>query len=56
MKLLNAPIGAAMPTVPLTSPRFNYVPQAKTDVTATWRRFGWLPSFQQRGNNHVKNA
>jgi hypothetical protein len=27
----------------LLDPRFRYVPAAKTDVLATWRRFGFHP-------------
>jgi hypothetical protein len=27
----------------LLDPRFNYVPSVATDVTATWRRFGYRP-------------
>lgn len=27
----------------LLDPRFNYVPAAATDVTATWKRFGFDP-------------
>ena len=26
---------------------FNYTPAAKTDVQATWRRFGWKPVHEQ---------
>jgi len=29
---------------PLTDdPDFVYVPSASTDITKTWRRFGWVP-------------
>ena len=31
------------PSVPVTSPAFKYVPWWRTDVQATWRRFGWVP-------------
>jgi hypothetical protein len=27
----------------ILSPRFVYVPAAKTDVTLTWRKYGWKP-------------
>ena len=26
---------------------FKYTPAAKTDVQATWRRFGWKPTHEQ---------
>jgi len=25
---------------------FDYVPAAKTDITQTWRRFGWTPTVK----------
>lgn len=28
----------------LLDPRFKYVPAARTDVAATWRRFGFKPT------------
>lgn len=28
----------------LLDPRFKYVPAARTDVAATWRRFGFRPT------------
>lgn len=33
----------AKPTHSITHPAFKYVPAAKTDITQTWRRFGWTP-------------
>jgi hypothetical protein len=33
----------AIPTQRVTDPNFKYVPQAKTDVQETWKRFGWVP-------------
>ena len=29
--------------VNLLDPKFKYAPAAATDVTQTWRRFGWKP-------------
>lgn len=31
------------PSVPITDPKFEYRPAAVTDITLTWRRFGWVP-------------
>lgn len=33
----------AQPTKKITDPGFKYHNSAQTDVTATWRRFGWKP-------------
>jgi len=33
----------AKPTLHLTHPDFKYRNSAQTDVTTTWRRFGWVP-------------
>jgi hypothetical protein len=33
----------AKPTLHLTHPDFKYRNSAQTDVTTTWRRFGWQP-------------
>lgn len=33
----------AIPTQRVTDPDFKYVPQAKTNVQETWKRFGWVP-------------
>ena len=35
------------PTVPVTDPNFVYVPWWKTDVQATWRKFGWVPKAEK---------
>jgi hypothetical protein len=29
--------------VRLLNPEFKYVPAAATDITQTWRKFGWQP-------------
>ena len=31
------------PQIPCTNPAFQYTPAVRTDVTATWRRYGWHP-------------
>ena len=31
---------------PLMSRSFRYTPAESTDVTATWRRFGWTPPLR----------
>jgi hypothetical protein len=33
----------AIPTTPLCHPDFVHYDASKTDVTRTWRRFGWTP-------------
>lgn len=36
-----------MPSTPLHDQRFEYRNSAATDVTITWRKFGWLPKGEQ---------
>ena len=33
----------AIPVTPIGHPDFIYYPSDDTDVTRTWRRFGWTP-------------
>ena len=35
------------PEIPLTDKRFEYRNSAQTDITLTWRKFGWLPKSEQ---------
>ena len=37
-----------MPATRLLDPRFEYRPAAKTDIAATWRRFGFDPSANEQ--------
>lgn len=37
-----------MPVTRLLDPRFEYRPAAKTDIAATWRRFGFDPSANEQ--------
>lgn len=37
-----------VPKVPLTNPEFEYVPSMKTDITKTWRKFGWVPLKEKK--------
>lgn len=39
----------AQPTQPITSPQFEYRNKDHTDVTITWRKFGWVPPSAQKG-------
>ena len=40
-------ISKAIPTIPVSDPRFVYVPSEKTDVQKTWAKFGWKPKEQK---------
>jgi len=34
----------------LLDPNFKYNPSAKTDVQATWRKYGWTPPSEAKQN------
>jgi len=34
----------------ILDPKFKYTPADKTDVQATWRRFGWTPQASHKLN------
>ena len=36
------------PSTPISDPRFIYRCAAATDVTLTWRKFGWTPPSQNQ--------
>lgn len=36
-------LSKVIPTVPVTDPKFVYVPSEDTDVQKTWAKFGWQP-------------
>ena len=38
------------PSTPITDPAFVYRPAVATDVTITWRKFGWIPKSEQTTN------
>jgi hypothetical protein len=38
----------------LLNPEFKYVPAAATDVTQTWRKFGWTPV--ERKEKHYEGS
>jgi len=37
----------------LLDPEFKYVPAAATDVTQTWKKFGWKP-VEKKEKHYVK--
>jgi hypothetical protein len=41
----------AMPSVPVTSKDFHYTPAVQTDITETWKRFGWVPTTKRSNIN-----
>jgi len=41
----------------LLDPRFKYIPAARTDVAATWRRFGFKPMTEaERRSRKLRNG
>lgn len=36
-----------IPTVSILNNRFEYRNSAATDITLTWRKFGWIPKGEQ---------
>lgn len=43
---MNTP-SIVFPSKPVTSPEFEYRNASKTDVTITWRKFGWTPKHEE---------
>lgn len=41
---------------PLLDPSFKYTSSAATDVQATWRKHGWVPPSETRGQNEKAQA
>jgi len=37
---------AELRRAPLLDPTFRYTPSNRTDVTRTWRKFGWTPTHR----------
>lgn len=46
----------AQPTTPITNPAFEYRNAAATDVTQTWRRFGWKAKGEAQAKMQVAIA
>lgn len=42
----NTPV--TLPRASLMDSQFKYVPAASTDITQTWRKFGWKPLAEKR--------
>lgn len=39
--------------IPLHDQRFEYRNSSATDVTITWRKFGWIPKGEQNGRQDI---
>jgi hypothetical protein len=48
LKSIPATPSPARAPVSILSPNFVYVPAAKTDVTRTWRKYGWKPQGEKK--------
>ena len=46
----------ATPTKPITDPGFQYRNAASTDVTLTWRKYGWVPPSEKQSVEHDPNC
>ena len=43
-----------LPCPLVDDPNFKYVPAAATDVTKTWRKLGWKPMEELKGEQNEK--
>ena len=45
-------MSAKIPAIPIHDKRFEYRNSAATDVTITWRKFGWIPKGEENGQRN----